>query len=131
VDLRDFAQVLVADLPKAVPGHHVMPPGLMDFVTALVGVGLVGREGHVADGRPALRVARLGIAPEVADENYPADASCRGRMAWQNGENYRAEIIAQRRSRTGRWSATGFEPFGTGLQTGNRVLTAPRRGMAP
>jgi hypothetical protein len=84
IDLRTLAQVLLTDLSEAVPGHHVVPLGLLDFIAVLIGVGFVCGEGHITDGRATVRVSKLRLVSEIANEDDFVDATGHGTGGFGN-----------------------------------------------
>src|SRR5262249_12790344 len=77
VKLLALGQVLLTDLGRFAPHDDTVPFGPLLLLTVLVRPRFVGGEADVAHRLPAGRVAKLGVGPEVADENDLVDTACR------------------------------------------------------
>ena len=74
IHLRPLLQVLARDLRELPEEGDAMPLGLLLlFAGALVLPRFRGRDRDVGDRAALGHVARLGIAPEVADDDHPVD----------------------------------------------------------
>src|SRR5262249_36162695 len=74
VDAAALRQVLRSQLARPTPCDDAVPLGALLFVAVLGREALVGREREVRHRLAALRVAELGIAPEIADQDHLVDA---------------------------------------------------------
>ena len=69
VDRPAFLQVFAGDLRLASEKHDAMPLGALLLLAALVFPLLAGGDVQVGDGIAAGCVARLGVAPQVAEKD--------------------------------------------------------------
>src|SRR5690606_6488626 len=69
VDLRAFAQVFGRDLGELAEEGHAVPLGLFLGVAVAVLAHTGRREADLGHGHAALRVLRLRVVAQVADEN--------------------------------------------------------------
>ena len=75
VDGAPFLQEFAGDFRLAPEEHDAMPFGALLLLAALVLPLLGGRDVEVGDGVAAGRVARLGIAAEIAEQDHLVDRS--------------------------------------------------------
>ena len=75
VDLLALGQIFGQRLGRLAPQHDAVPLGFFLPLTGLVVPDLGRRHVDRRDGRAARRVAQLGVASEVADQNDLVDAS--------------------------------------------------------
>lgn len=64
-----FGQILGAVFGGLLEDNDLVPFRFVDLVPVAVGVGLIGSDGHVADGGPCLRVAKFRVAPKSSDDH--------------------------------------------------------------
>ena len=73
VDLAALGEIVVAVFGGLAPDDDPVPLGLFDPVVVLVHVCPRGGHAELADGAAPLGVAKLGVAPEVADDDCFVD----------------------------------------------------------
>src|SRR5690606_36125137 len=99
-----FLEVLAGDLGESVEEHHPVPFGFLATLAGLLVLPVArGGEGDVADCRAIGRVADLGVATEVPDQDHLVDrchiasvefsSACRGPCHWRRAAALRPAAV--------------------------------------